>query len=968
MKSEGTRLLAEASLLAAEQCLRARPAAHAAGLIEALAHGVSSMLNATSVTGALPGVLERIAGVVPLQRLSITELRTEQRVRPPPEQGVLFHWQAPLLRDVPMYAAAGPAPRWQQALALAEQLPEWLQPLASGSHVLATHGEASEPVRAVLAESRATALLAVPIMLDGRHWGQILFEDGEGIGGWHSEELRMLSMLAEVIGAALTRERFLAQVREREALLRAINQGAALIMSAADLQPAIARALGTAAEAIGVDRVLVTEEVESSEGGARRRQLRCAWRASGVALKLPELVQLLAHPYHPEVATWLEPLASGVAVQARLSAAGGAVRELLRRFESCALLLVPVMVDGRHWGHISLSSGRCERVWSSAEVDGLKTLAELIGTAIARERQVQALATADTIIQHSPTILYRLRGEPDLPMIYVSQNVSLLGHEAADLLATPKRYLSYIHGDDRVRVQEAMTALLARQDAPEVLEFRLLARDGSQRWVENRLRPVHGTDGRLLEIEGILSDITERRAAQEQIAQLARSDALTGLANRVTFNDRLRQAFASSQRGAHAFAVLYLDLDRFKEINDTLGHHTGDVLLQQVGARLRQATREIDVVARLGGDEFAIVQSEIIDSASAGTLAEKVIEILSAPFEIAGSQLRVGVSIGIALYSPEARNPEELLAHADQALYRAKHAGRGRYRFHSDQIDHETRAQLELADGLRGAIERNELEIRYQPQVELASGRIMGMEALLRWDHPKRGVLLPEDFLPIAEKYGIMQQLGRWVLDEACRQMSLWRAQQIPVPVVAINVALAQIRTGREFVRDVVDALERWQIKPADIELDVTELVLARSTLAQSGVLEELRQLGVGIAIDDFGAHYSSLDYLRTYRVSRLKIARGMVAAADAEPGGGAMIRAILSLARELGIEVVAEGVETEAQCRLLVDASARAQGQGFYFSHAVPAEDTMRMLRTGIIAPADGAPATPGVPDQGLL
>ncbi|HTT04418.1 MAG TPA: EAL domain-containing protein [Steroidobacteraceae bacterium] len=960
MQSEGTRLLAEASLLAAEQSVRTRPVGHAAGLIEALAHGVSSMLNAASVTGALPEVLEHIARVVPLQRLTITEMGS----RAAPEQAVLFHWHVPLLSDVPMYGAAGLAPRWQQTLALSEQLPEWLLPLASGSRVLATHAEASEPVRAVLAESHATALLAVPIMLDGRHWGQILFEDGDGVGGWHGEELRTLCMLAEVIGAALTRERFLAQVHEREALLRAINQSAALIMGAADLQPAIARALGTAAEAIGVDRVLVIEEVESGEGGARRRQLRCAWRASGAALMLPELVQLLAHPYHPEVATWLEPLSGGLAVQARLSAAGGAVRELLRRFDSCALLLVPVIVDGRYWGHISLSSGRRERLWSGAEVDVLKTLAELIGTAIARERQVQALATADTIIQHSPTILYRLRGETHLPMIYVSQNISLLGHEASELLATPTRYLSYIHADDRVRVREAMGALLAGQEAPEVIEFRLLARDGTQRWVENRLRPVHAADGRLLEIEGILSDVTERHAAQEQIAQLARSDGLTGLANRITFNDRLRQAFAASQRGAHGFAVLYLDLDRFKEINDTLGHHTGDLLLQQVGARLRQATREIDVVARLGGDEFAIVQSEIIDSSSAGTLAEKIIDIVSAPYDIAGSQLHVGVSIGIALYSPEARNPEELLAHADQALYRAKHAGRGRYRFHSDQIDHETRSQLELADGLRGAIEHAELEIRYQPQVELASGRIMGMEALLRWNHPTRGVLLPEDFLPIAEKYGIMQQLGRWVLGEACRQMSLWRAQRIPVPVVAINVALAQIRMGREFVRDVVDSLYRWALKPSDIELDVTELVLARSTLAQSGVLEELRQLGVGIAIDDFGAHYSSLDYLRTYRVSRLKIARGMVAAADAEPGGGAMIRAILSLARELGIEVVAEGVETESQCRLLVDASAHAQGQGFYFSHAVPAEQTMIMLRTGVMAPAVDAGAAGGTRD----
>jgi EAL domain-containing protein (putative c-di-GMP-specific phosphodiesterase class I) len=194
--------------------------------------------------------------------------------------------------------------------------------------------------------------------------------------------------------------------------------------------------------------------------------------------------------------------------------------------------------------------------------------------------------------------------------------------------------------------------------------------------------------------------------------------------------------------------------------------------------------------------------------------------------------------------------------------------------------------------------------------------------------------------------------------------MSLWRAQRISVPVVAINVALAQVRMGREFVRDVMDALYRWQIKPSDIELDVTELVLARSTLAQSGVLEELRQLGVGIAIDDFGAHFSSLDYLRTYRVGRLKIARGMVAAADAEPGGGAMIRAILSLARELGIEVVAEGVETESQCRLLVDASAHAQGQGCYFSHAVAAEQTMIMLRTGVMTPTAGATPAAMLPD----
>jgi diguanylate cyclase (GGDEF)-like protein len=454
---------------------------------------------------------------------------------------------------------------------------------------------------------------------------------------------------------------------------------------------------------------------------------------------------------------------------------------------------------------------------------------------------------------------------------------------------------------------------------------------------------------------------TERRQSEERIALLARTDALTGVANRLIFADRLRQAFAAAQRGASAFAVLYLDLDRFKEVNDTLGHHAGDRLLQQVARRLSAATREIDVVARLGGDEFAIIQAELTNSLAAGTLAEKLIEIVSASYVVDGNELRIGVSIGIALWDQEATTPDALLAEADQALYRAKHAGRGQYRFHSEEIDHETREHLSLAEELRVALARGELEIRYQPQVELVSGRIVGMQALLRWNHPTRGLLLPEDFLPIAEKFGIMQHLGRWTLDGACQQMASWRQQQVSVPVIGINVAVAQIKQGAEFVRDVMGSLERWGLQPSDIELDVTEQVLARSTLSQSDVLIELRRLGVGIAIDDFGSKYSSLDYLRTYQVSRLKIARGMVAAADAQPGGSAMIRAILNVADELGLDVVAEGIETKEQRNLLVAASARAQGQGFYYSHAVTATDSVRMLRAGVVFPDNPAEGKQG-------
>jgi diguanylate cyclase (GGDEF)-like protein len=447
--------------------------------------------------------------------------------------------------------------------------------------------------------------------------------------------------------------------------------------------------------------------------------------------------------------------------------------------------------------------------------------------------------------------------------------------------------------------------------------------------------------------------LDDNRNADARIERLARSDALTGLANRVIFGDRLRHAFAAARRGAHGFAVLYLDLDHFKEINDTLGHTAGDKLLQQVASRLRHSTRETDVIARIGGDEFAVLQAEVQDSSVAGRLAEKLIATLSAPYMVDGNDLRVGASVGIAVYEAHVSDPDSLLVQADQALYRAKDSGRGGYRYYSDEIDHEAHAQLALAKELREGLGRSELELRYQPQVELATGRIVGMEALLRWHHPTRGSLLPEDFLPVAEKFGIMPALGRWTLDQACRQMAHWLEEGLAVPMVAVNVSLTQIKMGAEFVRQVRDTLERWHLRPDYLELDVTELLLARATLAYSDTLQELRRLGVSIAIDDFGAKYSSLNYLRTYQVNRLKIARGMVAAAAVEPGSSAMVRAILSLAGALGVEVVAEGVETEEQRSLLVNAGPATQGQGFYYSRAVPAEETVRMLRLGVVPPA---------------
>jgi diguanylate cyclase (GGDEF)-like protein/PAS domain S-box-containing protein len=568
------------------------------------------------------------------------------------------------------------------------------------------------------------------------------------------------------------------------------------------------------------------------------------------------------------------------------------------------------------------------------------------------EERTRALADANIIVRNSPVILYRLRGEPSFPLIYVSHNITKLGHDPQVLLSSPDWARRLIHEEDRVKVGEAMARVLEKDAQGASIEFRLHTGAGAWRWVENRYVPVRDKDGRLVEVEGIVIDITERKAAEEQIAQLARTDALTGLANRVTFMERLRQSFAACRRGARGFAILYLDLDKFKPVNDTLGHPSGDLLLQQVAARLRSCTRDTDVVVRLGGDEFAILQAEMGEAANAGELAAKILAEVSRPYVLNGNEVCISVSIGICPYEADIEDAESMLGQADRALYRSKEEGRSTYRFHSDDLDREVLERVTLGGELRKAIERGELELQYQPQVELASQHIVGMEALVRWDHPRRGLLAPGVFIPIAERTGAIVALGTWVLDQACRQMRLWRDGGLQVPLMAVNLSLLQLQRGQELVREVTAILERWGLSPCDLEFDVTEATLAQLTWTQNEILPQLRELGVNIAIDNFGSEYSSFDYVRSFRINHLKIAQSFVNRSCIDPASAATINAIIGFAREVGIGVIAQGVETEEQRMLLSSAAASTHAQGFHFSKAVGAAEAGELLRAGRIDP----------------
>jgi len=739
------------------------------------------------------------------------------------------------------------------------------------------------------------------------------------------------------------------ELHAHDAMLKTVARSAQELLEAINLDDAINTVLELVGQTLVVNRVELCD-IKTDTAGHLRMSVQNEWvAANGRRFFTDPAVRDV--DLNVAFSAAVSPLLLGERVSFVRDQFIEPFKVIAEQSEIESLLLVPVMVESKLWGTLAFTDPSPEkRQWTWAETDTLATLASLMGVSITRAKFVKELADANRIVQNSPTVLYRLKGEPQLPLTYISHNIVKFGYEPDELVASGKFFQTLVHPEDQQKVLDAMAAVTERDAQGATIEFRLMQPSGAFRWVENRYTPVRDDVGRLIEIEGIIIDVTERKAAEDKIAQLARTDALTGLANRATFLERLHQAFIATKRGGAAFAVLYLDLDHFKDINDTRGHPVGDLLLREVGLRLQSLVRESDLIARLGGDEFAVLQMDLSDPADAGALASKVCAALAEVYPIDGARLHVSASVGISLSGPDISAPDVLLTQADLALYRAKEDGRNRYRFHSDDIDRLVNERVVMADELREAIERHEFQLHYQPQVELRTGRIVGMEALVRWNHPRRGLLQPADFLSIAERTGVIQALGHWVLEEACRQMMAWREQKVAPPSIAVNVSLYQLKTGSAFVQDVADTLAKTGLPPDVLELDVTESMLAQLTLARNDVLDRLAKTGVKIALDDFGTDYSSFDYLRTYRVNHLKVARDSVERATKDTKRATTIRAILGMAKELGIQVIAEGLETEEQRALLLSIGPSTKAQGFYFSEAVEAGKATELLEHKVI------------------
>jgi diguanylate cyclase (GGDEF)-like protein/PAS domain S-box-containing protein len=475
----------------------------------------------------------------------------------------------------------------------------------------------------------------------------------------------------------------------------------------------------------------------------------------------------------------------------------------------------------------------------------------------------------------------------------------------------------------------------------------LIRRDGMEIPIEDSIAPIHDREGKPIGAVIVFRDVSVAQAMARQITHSAEHDFLTGLPNRMLLNDRIGQAIASARRRKKLVAVLFLDLDGFKHINDSLGHPIGDKLLQSIGKRLTAAVRDADTVSRQGGDEFVVLLADLAQAEDAVIMAARILRTVAVSHSLDQHELHVTTSIGVSVYPDDGQDAETLIKNADTAMYQAKENGRQSYQFFKPAMNARAVERQSIEEDLRRALERQEFAVHYQPKICMRTGKITGAEALIRWTHPVRGLIAPAQFIPVAEDCGLIVPIGRWVLRQACQQAREWQRAGLSGISMAVNVSAVEFQ-DEAFLDGLLHILDESRLDPLSLELELTESALMKRVESTTTLLRTLKESGLRVAVDDFGTGYSSLSYLRKFPIDSLKIDQSFVRQIGQETDDAAIVTAVISMARSLKLRVVAEGVETLAELNFL-KAHQCDEAQGYYFSRPVPAPLFVNLLKAGI-------------------
>ncbi|OWW18975.1 hypothetical protein AYR66_05220 [Noviherbaspirillum denitrificans] len=611
---------------------------------------------------------------------------------------------------------------------------------------------------------------------------------------------------------------------------------------------------------------------------------------------------------------------------------------------------LPLKDRGRVFGMLTIFETQPNR-FDTEQVAMLEELADDIAygvvslrTRAAREQAEHALRATEeklsSILDSIDNVVWSCtRNE----FIYLNSMVEkIYGRPVEHFYRDRQLWFRMIHSDDREAIMEAHSRLGNLTSFTH--EYRIVRPDGTIRWIEERARAILNNVGQLQRIDGIAIDISERKAYEARIEYLAGHDALTSLANRNLLGDRIAQAMAHARRNGLLLALLFLDLDRFKGVNDSFGHELGDSLLLEVSHRLRMVVREGDTVARQGGDEFIILLTDIQRPQDVAAVTNKIFDAFQAPFIVRGHELFVTTSIGATIFPDDGEDMQSLLRNADIAMYRAKEERGNAFQFYSREMSVRAVERAELESALRRALDRNEFELFYQPKVEASTGRIIGAEALIRWNHPEKGLVSPTRFIPMAEEIGLIVPIGDWVLHTACAQNKAWQDAGLPPISISVNLSARQFQQ-ENLVQSVADALHDMGLEARHLELELTESIVMNSAELFITKLKELEDLGVQLSIDDFGTGYSSLSYLKRFPLHHLKIDQSFVRDIATDADDAAITSTVISLGHSLNLKVIAEGVETEEQVAFLRDHHCDEM-QGYYFSKPLPAGEFASLLQ----------------------